>query len=273
MAVAWSTKRVLITVRTYPVPARSTIEASCTAGVTRDHEWVRLFPIPYRSLNEDNRFARWQWVDVEAVRPRSDPRPESLKLKPDKIQIIGKVGTRDGWRERREILKPLVRPSMCHIKRERDENKYPTLGLFRPSQIKQLKIEPTDGQWTAGELSILRTDTFFQKAPARTLEKIPFDFKYEFSCSDSACRGHEMTCTDWEVCQAYRRWRRKYGENWEKHFRQKFETDMIQKCDTHFFVGTHSHHPGTWMIVGLFYPPKQQMCDLLDLINHERSSY
>ena len=32
----WSTKRVLITVRTYPVPARKGIEVSCTGGITAD---------------------------------------------------------------------------------------------------------------------------------------------------------------------------------------------------------------------------------------------
>jgi hypothetical protein len=32
---------------------------------------------------------------------------------------------------------------------------------------------------------------------------------------------------------------------------------MIEKFDTHFFVGTVHQHPQNWIIVGLFYPPKQ----------------
>ena len=39
-------------------------------------------------------------------------------------------------------------------------------------------------------------------------------------------------------------------------FRQKYETEMIQKNDTHFYVGTVAKHPHTWIIVGLFYPPR-----------------
>jgi hypothetical protein len=39
---------------------------------------------------------------------------------------------------------------------------------------------------------------------------------------------------------------------------------MIKKNDTHFFVGTVHQHPGSWIIVGLFYPPKQAMPDLFD---------
>jgi hypothetical protein len=260
----WITKRVLVAVKTYPVPAQKTIEASCTGGVTKEGNWIRLFPVPYRSLDQDKRFERWQWIDVEVTKPTSDPRPESFKLKPDRIEIVGEVGKTDGWRERREILRPLIRPSMCHIKRERDEKKYPTLGLFKPAQIRRLILEPTNSQWTADELRILQSDTLFQKAPNETLEKIPFDFKYEFRCSDPACGSHTMTCTDWEMAQAYRRWRKRYGNDWEKAFRQRFEVDMIQKFDTHFFVGTHSQHPHIWIVVGLFYPPKLTIDDLFD---------
>lgn len=56
----------------------------------------------------------------------------------------------------------------------------------------------------------------------------------------------------------------RYGNQWEAKFRQRFETEMIGKSDTHFFVGTVHQHPGSWIIVGLFYPPKQTTADLFD---------
>jgi len=31
---------------------------------------------------------------------------------------------------------------------------------------------------------------------------------------------------------------------------------MINKNDTHFIVGTVHGHPKEWIIIGLFYPPK-----------------
>jgi hypothetical protein len=55
---------------------------------------------------------------------------------------------------------------------------------------------------------------------------------------------------------------RKYGQNWESKFRQKYEDEMINKFDMHFFVGTVHKHPGAWIIVGLFYPPPRTMDDL-----------
>ncbi len=45
-------------------------------------------------------------------------------------------------------------------------------------------------------------------------------------------------------------------------FRQRFETEMIEKNDTHFFVGTVHKNPASFIVVGLFYPPKLAMNDL-----------
>ncbi len=68
-------------------------------------------------------------------------------------------------------------------------------------------------------------------------------------------------CTDWEMGQSYRSWRR-YGQEWEAKFRQRYERDMIERNDTSFYVGTVHQHPNRWIIVGLFYPPKPGGPDL-----------
>jgi hypothetical protein len=153
---------------------------------------------------------------------------------------------------------------MCRIQKERDNNGHPTLGIFRPFKIERLLIEPAAANWTDAQLDTLQQDSLFEKAPKQTLEKIPFDFRYEFRCGDVDCNGHKMLCTDWEMGQAYRDWRAKYGDQWEAKFRQRFEHEMIEKNETHFFVGTVHQHPGSWIIVGLFYPPKQATADLFD---------
>ena len=71
-------------------------------------------------------------------------------------------------------------------------------------------------------------------------------------------------CTDWEMGAAWRAWTKKYGSGWEAKFRQKFEREMIEKFDTHFYVGTIHQHPNRWIIVGLFYPPKEKAMPLFD---------
>lgn len=76
------------------------------------------------------------------------------------------------------------------------------------------------------------------------------------------CNGHKMICTDWEMGESYRQWRGRYGDNWEAAFRQRYETEMIEKFDTHFYVGNLHQRPNAWIVVGLFYPPHQKMNDL-----------
>jgi hypothetical protein len=40
--------RVLITVKTYPLPTRAFGERVCTAGLLADGKWVRIYPIAWQ---------------------------------------------------------------------------------------------------------------------------------------------------------------------------------------------------------------------------------
>lgn len=133
---------------------------------------------------------------------------------------------------------------------------FPTLGIFRPKSIDRLVIKSESPTWTKAQLVVLRQEHLFDKRPATELEKIPFSFRYEFRCEDEKCNGHRLFCTDWEMGESYRKWRAQYGDRWKDKFRQRYESDMIGKFDTHFFVGTVHLHPQTWIICGLFYPPR-----------------
>ena len=249
-------KRVLITVRTYPTPAKKGVEVSCTAGVTEEGKWIRLFPIPYRFMDPDKRFKRYQWIELNVTKA-SDPRPESYTPDLDSIRIVGQVkGGSAGWHERRRLLTHLVSHCLCCLKAERDAKKYPTLGLFQPHLIKRLVLDPVSPDWSEQELARLRQYSLFHSAPRKQLEKLPFKFKYAFTCDHGHCPGHLLSCTDWEMGQAYRSWRAKYGEGaWEAKFRQRFEQEVIHKYDTHFYVGTLSDHPAEWLVAGLLLPP------------------
>ena len=79
MPGAPETKTALIVVRTYPTPATKGVEVSCTAAITDQGEWLRLFPVPYRRLKPVQRFHKYQWIDVE-VEKSSDARPESFRI-------------------------------------------------------------------------------------------------------------------------------------------------------------------------------------------------
>ena len=74
-------ERVLITVKTYPVLSDTYIELSCTAGFREDGSWVRIYPIPYRLLDGDKQFHKYQWIELELEHNLRDPRPESFRPK------------------------------------------------------------------------------------------------------------------------------------------------------------------------------------------------
>lgn len=255
-------KRILITVRTYPVPSEKSIEVSCTAGITEDGKWIRLFPMPYRLLEENKKFKKYQWVTVGLRKAERDPRPESYNPQVEDIVVGDELSSEREWRARWEKVRPLMRTSMCEIQKTRDEKGSPTLGIFKPAKIRRLIIAESAADWTQAQKNALSQSSIFVKAPEQKLEKIPYDFSYEYTCSDPECSGHRMICTDWEIDEAYRQWRRKYRKDWERYFREKFERDMIEKFDTHFYVGNLHQYPGSWIIVGLFYPPKPTTSDL-----------
>lgn len=249
------TKKALIVCRTYPTPAKQGAEVSCTAAITDKGEWLRLFPVPWRLLPEDKKFRKYQWVEVRVTKAR-DSRPESYKLARDSIQIISEpLSTKNEWQLRKDVIFPLKAHCLCCLIKKRDADKHPTLGIFRP-KMKSLVIKPTTATWTARQLAILRQGHLFEKSPVKELEKIPYNFQYEFACDDAECPGrHKIICTDWEMAESFRKWKSQYGAKWESKFRQRYETEMIESKDTHFFMGTMHGHPGVWIIVGLFYPP------------------
>ena len=250
----WETKRVLVTVRTYPVPAAKGAEVSCTAGITADRGWIRLFPIPYRHLERASKFSKYDWIDVD-VRGSSDTRPESYKVNPDSIHVISKVPPDQGWNTRKNLIFPLRQRSLCELKRQRDSQGFPTLGIFKPKDIQKLIVEADPPVWTEKQIAQLHQMTLWDRKPLVDLEKLPHRFLYQFTCDDSDCSGHRMSCTDWEMAQSYRIWRDQYGSAWEDKFRQKYADWMFNERDTHFYVGTMHHRPSQWIIVGLFYPP------------------
>ena len=254
MLSAWQEEEILILIKAYPNPSKGAIETSCTAGITRGGQLIRLYPIAFRLLEEDKRFSKYQWIKVR-IRKANDPRPESYVPDFDSIEIISDpIPTKNKWELRRGIVESCRMPSMEAIRNQQEETGI-SLAFFRPRQITALHIEQAPEKWTNEELAKLQQQNFFDTGNREQLERVPFDFKYEYLCDDPACRGHKMKIVDWEIYQAYRSWLRKYGSGWEEKLRHRFEYEMQEKKDTHFFVGTMRSHPTSWIIVGLFYPP------------------
>ena len=245
---------ILVLVKTYPNPSKKYIESSCTAGVTRSGEWLRLHPLPFRFLVSEKRFQKYQWIRTR-IKKSTDPRPESHYIDIDSIEVLNEsLSTENDWAQRRAFLEPLRKRSLERINDEQDSTNI-SLGFFQPKRIESLIIEPTAKKWTDAQLTALYQQQFFDTDKTPVLEKVPFDFKYKYTCDDPKCKGHTQSIVDWEIYQSWRKWRKQYGDGWEAKLRHRYEYEMQQRNDTHFIVGTMRDHPKSWIIIGLFYPP------------------
>ena len=192
-------KRVLITVMTYPHPSRSHDEVVCTAGITEDGEWIRLYPIDYRYRPPDQRFRKYQWieVDLEERGAKNDNRPESRKPLLDSIEVLGPpLSTANGWKERRQIIDRLPHLTLNELKGRHRADKT-SLGIVRPTRILDLKVEPAEAEWKPEWQAIYDQVRLFDPPP-KPLTKIPFRFRYEFECEDSD-QPHLAMNEDWEL--------------------------------------------------------------------------
>jgi hypothetical protein len=77
---------------------------------------------------------------------------------------------------------------------------------------------------------------------------------YKFMCQGPTCPGHEMMCIDWEIQQLFRNYQYDGPAGFQKVRAKAME--WMNTRDVYFIVGTTWRFK-TWLIIGLFYPPKQ----------------
>ncbi len=254
--------RILILCKTYPSPSATHAETSCVAGMEEDGSLIRLFPVPFRLVEDDAQFKKWQWITARVEKASKDARLESHRIFVDTIvPDRAPLPTRNGWQARRTWLDKLpVFDDFADLEAAR-VNRGATLGLLRPTLVSGLDITPADRpDWTDDERKKLtqlqHQGGLFDKSDAKsiaTLRKVPFDFHYRYSCSGADYR-HKIV--DWEAGALYWNVRRSKGATWEPAFRNKIERELPTK-DLIFLMGTIHRFPDQWLIASLIYPPKQ----------------
>ncbi len=259
--MTWEKKRVLITVKAYPERSKKHGTAVCTAGITDDGEWIRLYPLTMRSFSEPGKISKYDWIEVECKKASEKlGRKESYKVKEESIRIVDRSlsttsprGTKD-WNGRNRIVMPLLASSIEELS-ERFDRDRTSLGLIKPKEIIDFSHDDDLKIYTKGGDHILNLSG--QKIPIIT--EIPHIFRYKFICNGcKEGKKHSMTCEDWELLEAYRSWGSQYSdvdELWEKLY-HKFLSNMMKNHNLYFYMGTESQY-GQWLIIGLYYPPKQ----------------
>ena len=269
-------ERILITVKTYPTLSRKYGETVCTAGVRADGSWVRLYPVPFRRLDEKEQYKKYDWIECDVVRSTKDLRPETYHPGDmSQLTAAGHIGTEDAWRERRKLLLETARvhTNLAALIEEAKTNRA-SLAIFRPTRIRDFIWEAEDRAWDPAKLTEMRNqadqgELFGEAAWRQTFQvipKLPWSFSYRFE--DDAGKQSKMQVLDWEAGALYWNCLRSAGGDEQvalEKVRQKYLLEFTQK-NLHFYLGTtqefHFRAPNPWVITGLLPIPHQRQGQL-----------
>lgn len=262
-------QRVLITVKTYPSLSTKYGETVCTAGIREDGSWVRIYPVPFRRLEDYQQYAKYDWIECELTRNDKDIRPETYRPNFNlDITKCGHIGTSRDWEERRQIVlkRARVYDSMDALVAEAKANTA-SLAVFKPTKILNFSYRAEDREWDVRKLAEMRgfysqLDLFEDNSWRETfsvVNKLPYGFYYKFE--DIEGRQSEMKVLDWEIGALY--WKCLRSTNGDEllavaKVRQQYFENFITK-DLHFYLGTTQEHhlkaPNPWTIVGVLPIP------------------
>ena len=260
-------ERILILAKTYPSPSAQYVETSCVAGISQDGSMRRLYPVPFRMIEEGQQFTKWQWIDVRVEKANKDHRPESHKLYVDTIECRDRIDTKKEWVLRWEWLDKIPSfDSFVSLDAGRLSDGL-SIALLRPKRLLGLEITKARNQeWTEEEKEKLMREQMqgdlFSEADAKRqvkeLRKVPFDFHYRYVCdTPEGETEHRHKIVDWEAGALFWNCRRDHGVDWEAPFRAKLEGQLGGK-DLMFLMGNQHRFQDQWLIISLVYPPKRK---------------
>lgn len=267
--------KVLITVKTYPLPSRSYTELVCTAGLLDGKKWIRIYPVPFRFLQDGDKYPKYSWVELDLVRNTKDFRPESYRLKlgiDEHITILDKIGTANDWMGRKSYVLKEVFSSMTELIRLAKSPQQKSLATLKPARIVDFVVEDDEREWKQEWLDQLKQMNMFEmptnNGQRKVVKKLPYKFSYRFF-SEGDTEPRKMMIEDWEIGALF--WNCLYKTNGDeraalKLVRQKYFDEFMEK-DLYLFVGTthrfHNIAPNPFVIIGVFYPPKTDQLSLL----------
>lgn len=276
-------------VKTYPTPSATYGELVCTAGIRlSDNTWVRIYPYPFRLLNEDQRFKKGNIIQVPLSKARGDPRPESYNASFQDIKIVDHLDTSDNWEQRMAYIGPTVLNSVNELKQGMfpEENEF---GKVWGSSILPVEVQAGSAEltwrgrrgWNDKQLAKLRkAEEFVQanlfvnqqiKQSFKLLESVPYEFRLKYR--DAAGQPQKHLILDWEIAQLYFNCRRRAKSDEEalEKVRQKIENVIFNEKNSVFLILGNIHYKyrnaNVVAIDGFVYPkklsPKQQLQDSL----------
>lgn len=269
--------KVLITVKTYPLPSNKYEELVCTAGLLEDGKWIRIYPIPFRSLPYGKQFHKFQWIELNLIRNSlKDFRQESYRPIGDtknSIQLLEHwdTKTKGNWQKRKEIVLKEVFTNFNELLELAKGETKKSLATVKPVEIVDFEIEKEERNWKQQWQSLYeqynmfdvdkKGDNFLKKK----LLKVPYKYFYKF-ITEGDKKPRRMMIEDWEIGALY--WNSLKSANGDEHqanelVKKRYFSEFLRKKDLYFFVGTTLQYhrrkaPNPFVIIGVFYPPKEK---------------
>jgi len=217
-------------------------ETVCCAGIDIHGHWLRLYPVSFRSLEDGQKFGRWDRIRFKWRLPKDDHRIESRRVDQDSIEIVGELKAS----ERQRFLSRLI---VDGLDAERAAGR--SLALLKAKVIgfkierkKDAEIEKE----TARFADYRKQQNLFNSEPIIPYKPCPYRFKYRYETADGLREG---TCQDWEIEATFFNWSKLSREAEALKRMSKVFGDDYPRKGMLFAVGTHSLYPDTWLINGV----------------------
>jgi hypothetical protein len=212
----------------------------CTAGITPDGEWRRLYPFPENTIHGEE-IHLWDEIKLETSKPSKDKRLESRRIDHTTIEKVGRITDRE---EKRHILNSITEKSLQNALNEKR-----SLIAIKPNIIRFFVKE---NESDIAQLTLEGKP--FIKNPYADVDLF-YNWKCPEPCEFCSTRPHKMKSFDWGAHVLYKRYQNKQ-EAVEKVTDMCYRR-MKEEFDTWFALGTHSQRPWKkWMIVGLLWMKK-----------------
>lgn len=260
-------ERIFVIAKTYPTRSSKYKELMCTAGINENGEWIRIYPIPFRTLDSYQQFQRYTWIEAEIVKDQSDPRPESHKINASTIDILEHIPPEKQWIKRRDIV--LNTPIYTSLKTILELQKNNTISLctFKPSKFLDIiavsnPVEELNEEEKKEFINANRSlfDDHTCEVEFTGMPHIPYKFKLKFE--DEEGTVSTLSILDWEILQLYLNCKSRKDSDAIAIEKVKYKIDQLIQKDLYLFLGTmrkmHGWTKNPYTIIGLFYPPKLQ---------------
>ena len=262
-------ERIIVLAKTYPELSSKHGHIVCVAGVNEYGEWRRLYPIPFKIWVDDKyeniRFKKWDVIEVDVSEkpPPHDRRLESRRvLSWESIRVVDHI---EDWSHRLTIINELLDPDV-----ETLANSGRSLGVIKPRRVDDFfskprhklreeaeklvlsKMDEAESRITLLEYLSINDKHLLPdvREPDVKIEETPW-IGYKFYCNNPQCGGHEMMVIDWEAQELFRKYRTVEGP-----VKRKLYDELVHQRDLYFILGNTWRYYKSFMIIGLFYPPK-----------------